>query len=86
MCTIHDILEVTSQKWMSPGSRPPPSRSFTSVKEREAASVQLLLAQADRRGGKPKITAAAVEMREVGGDRWGAEVREDSKQHAARMK
>lgn len=48
--------------------------------EREAASVQdCAVCTADHRGAKPKITAATVEMLEVGGNRWGAEVREDRK-------
>lgn len=47
--------------------------------EREGASVKdCAVCTADHREGKPKITAATVEMLEVGGNRWGAEVREDS--------
>lgn len=61
-----------------PSSHPSLSPPLTSVNEKEAASVQdAAVCTADHRGGKPKITAATVEMLEVGGNRWGAEVRED---------
>lgn len=77
----------TSPSKMCPNS-PPPRPHLTHLShlpsphphlnEREGASVQdCAVCTADHRGGEPKITAATVEMLEVGGNRWGAEVSED---------